>query len=195
MSAKVFSFCSTWWLWTFCCAVWSWPALCGCSPTNTYEAAKSTQILNGVIRSMCIWMHFFRHSFYCISFNCFSTMVRRCHKSTSSELTVLFLGIIAHDMFISRFLGNTIWLMALAYYVYITFLGYNCKYSAINTDITLIMMFCHRYSISEKYENHFGSADNHCSSVHHDFNHRMECGHYIHEFLPLSCSIEKRESV
>lgn len=30
--------------------------------------------------------------------------------------------------FHSYFLGNTLWLIAIAYYIYITFLGYNCKY-------------------------------------------------------------------
>lgn len=41
-------------------------------------------------------------------------------------------GLINHDWFVSRFLGNTIWLMALCYYVYITFLGYNCECSNKN---------------------------------------------------------------
>lgn len=39
-----------------------------------------------------------------------------------------FSNIIQHDWFISRFIGNTFWMMAVAYYLYITFLGYNCKY-------------------------------------------------------------------
>ncbi|XP_070554308.1 protein unc-50 homolog A-like [Ptychodera flava] len=33
--------------------------------------------------------------------------------------------VIAHDWFISYFLGNTLWLIALSYYIYITFLGYS----------------------------------------------------------------------
>lgn len=36
--------------------------------------------------------------------------------------------LISKPWFISNFLGNTFWLLALSYYVYITFLGYNCKY-------------------------------------------------------------------
>jgi len=34
----------------------------------------------------------------------------------------------SQEWFIARLLGNTLWLLALGYYVYITFLGYNCKF-------------------------------------------------------------------
>lgn len=43
------------------------------------------------------------------------------------NISIRFQGLINHDWFVSRLLGNTIWLMALGYYVNITFLGYNCK--------------------------------------------------------------------
>lgn len=33
--------------------------------------------------------------------------------------------------FHSYFLGNSLWLIAIAYYIYITFLGYNCEYSLV----------------------------------------------------------------
>lgn len=33
----------------------------------------------------------------------------------------------SQEWFIARLLGNTLWLLATSYYVYITFLGYNCK--------------------------------------------------------------------
>lgn len=36
--------------------------------------------------------------------------------------------LISQTWFISRFLGNSFWLMGMSYYVYITFLGYNCEY-------------------------------------------------------------------
>lgn len=36
-------------------------------------------------------------------------------------------AIINHDWFMSRFLGNTLWLLAISYYIYITFLGYHSK--------------------------------------------------------------------
>ncbi|XP_006622277.2 protein unc-50 homolog, partial [Apis dorsata] len=36
----------------------------------------------------------------------------------------LYKGFINYDTFSSRFVGNTIWLIAVSYYIYITFLGY-----------------------------------------------------------------------
>ncbi|XP_017891562.1 protein unc-50 homolog [Ceratina calcarata] len=36
----------------------------------------------------------------------------------------LYNGLIKHDTFSSRFVGNSIWLIAAVYYIYITFLGY-----------------------------------------------------------------------
>ncbi|XP_051174007.1 protein unc-50 homolog [Leptopilina boulardi] len=36
----------------------------------------------------------------------------------------LYNGFIIHDGFSSRFLGNTFWMIAVSYYIYITFLGY-----------------------------------------------------------------------
>ncbi|GLH02761.1 Protein unc-50 homolog [Gryllus bimaculatus] len=34
--------------------------------------------------------------------------------------------LISQEWFISRFFGNTLWLIALGYYIYVTFLGYSC---------------------------------------------------------------------
>lgn len=39
---------------------------------------------------------------------------------------LFFNTLINHDYFTSMFLGNTFWLIAIGYYIYITFLGYNC---------------------------------------------------------------------
>ena len=39
-----------------------------------------------------------------------------------------FSALINRTWFISTLVGNTFWLMALGYYVYITFLGYSGKY-------------------------------------------------------------------
>ncbi|CAB0036058.1 unnamed protein product [Trichogramma brassicae] len=36
----------------------------------------------------------------------------------------LYKGVISHDYFFSRLVGNTFWLVAIGYYIYITFLGY-----------------------------------------------------------------------
>lgn len=59
---------------------------------------------------------------------------------------IYFSGLIKQDWLISRFLGNTIWLMALSYYIYITFLGYNCIPFLKNTRVilaplTLVFLF------------------------------------------------------
>ncbi|XP_026474069.1 protein unc-50 homolog [Ctenocephalides felis] len=37
-----------------------------------------------------------------------------------------YYGVISHDLFISRLIGNSFWMMAVSYYIYITFLGYSC---------------------------------------------------------------------
>lgn len=49
-------------------------------------------------------------------------------------------AIINHEWFFSRFLGNTLWLAAVCYYVYITFLGYNCVPHLKNTRFILLAM-------------------------------------------------------
>jgi len=35
--------------------------------------------------------------------------------------------LISHEWFVSRLFGNSLWLVALGYYIYVTFLGYSCK--------------------------------------------------------------------
>lgn len=41
---------------------------------------------------------------------------------------------INQDWFISRLFGNTLWLFAVGYYIYITFLGYSCKSHSLPTN-------------------------------------------------------------
>ncbi|EDW68205.1 protein unc-50 homolog [Drosophila novamexicana] len=48
--------------------------------------------------------------------------------------------LISQTWFISRFLGNSFWLMGMGYYVYITFLGYNCIPHLKNTRLILIAL-------------------------------------------------------
>lgn len=48
--------------------------------------------------------------------------------------------LIGQTWFISRFLGNSFWLMGMSYYVYITFLGYNCIPHLKNTRLILIAL-------------------------------------------------------
>ena len=49
----------------------------------------------------------------------------QCH---SDNVSFCFVSVIIdHPWFISRFIGNSLWLIALVYYIYITFLGYSGK--------------------------------------------------------------------
>ena len=44
------------------------------------------------------------------------------------NITVFFTTVlISQDWYSATFVGNTLWLIAVGYYVYINFLGYNCK--------------------------------------------------------------------
>lgn len=53
-----------------------------------------------------------------------------------------FSGVINSDNFFSRLFGNTFWLIAFIYYIYITFLGYNCECFYIFTcDYLLLIDF------------------------------------------------------
>ena len=47
---------------------------------------------------------------------------------------ILFLVIIDHPLFISRFIGNSLWLIALIYYIYISFLGYSGKLIKVSSE-------------------------------------------------------------
>jgi len=49
----------------------------------------------------------------------------------------LFYGVIDHPYFFSRLLGNTLWCVAIVYYIYITFLGYTALPILRNTHIFL----------------------------------------------------------
>ncbi|RZC41722.1 unc-50 -like protein [Asbolus verrucosus] len=46
-------------------------------------------------------------------------------------------GLISHEWFISRLLGNTFWLVAVLYYMYITFLGYSSLQILNHTHLIL----------------------------------------------------------
>ncbi|XP_063244212.1 protein unc-50 homolog [Bacillus rossius redtenbacheri] len=45
--------------------------------------------------------------------------------------------LIRHDWFVSRLFGNSLWLLALGYYIYITFLGYSCLPILEKTQVLL----------------------------------------------------------
>lgn len=62
-------------------------------------------------------------------------------------LQLLLLGIINHDWFFSVLLADTLWLVALCYYIYITFLGYSAlpflnKSTVVLYLIPVILVFC-----------------------------------------------------
>lgn len=46
--------------------------------------------------------------------------------------------VLRSELFLSRLLGNTFWLLAFSYYIYITFLGYNCIPHLKNTRYILL---------------------------------------------------------
>jgi len=50
---------------------------------------------------------------------------------------LLYHAVIQHDYAISMVLGNTLWLTALGYYIYITFLGYSSLPQLMNTRVFL----------------------------------------------------------
>lgn len=41
----------------------------------------------------------------------------------------------SQEWFLARFFGNALWLLATSYYIYITFLGYNCKYERLRISL------------------------------------------------------------
>lgn len=50
-------------------------------------------------------------------------------------------GLISHEWFLSRFLGNTFWLVAVLYYMFITFLGYSSLQFLNRTHLILTPVF------------------------------------------------------
>jgi hypothetical protein len=54
-----------------------------------------------------------------------------------SIVAFVFLAVIGHDWTISMVLGNTLWLIALGYYIYIQFLGFSCLPQLRSTKIFL----------------------------------------------------------
>lgn len=98
----------------------------------------------------------------------------------------------SQEWFIARLLGNGLWLLAISYYVYITFLGYNCKLKYLMMiPVNLNPSNC-RHTSSEKVKN----ATNFCSHSHLrpllDRNHyyRLEFKHIFNELLSLSCIVK-----
>jgi len=61
---------------------------------------------------------------------------------------------INHDAYISCFVGNSLWLVAVGYYIYITFLGYSCQLLLLFAlcitqliDLLFITYFLHEHYV------------------------------------------------
>ena len=50
-------------------------------------------------------------------------------------MLIFYKVLFSQEWFIARLLGNTLWLLAIGYYSYITFLGYNSEYSCFFISI------------------------------------------------------------
>lgn len=44
-------------------------------------------------------------------------------------MLIFYKVLFSQEWFVARLLGNALWLLATGYYIYITFLGYNCKWN------------------------------------------------------------------
>lgn len=63
-------------------------------------------------------------------------MPRLCVINLVCCVVVADIVVINADWFVGYFVGNTMWLIAISYYLYITFLGYNGKfYSTVPSHI------------------------------------------------------------
>lgn len=67
-------------------------------------------------------------------------------------LHVIDIVVINSDWFLGYFVGNTLWLVAIGYYLYITFLGYNGKFYSyrillrnVKTNTTVNLPFLDMY--------------------------------------------------
>lgn len=49
-------------------------------------------------------------------------------------MLIFYKVLFSQEWFIARLLGNTLWLLAIGYYSYISFLGYNSKYIYFNNS-------------------------------------------------------------
>lgn len=84
--------------------------------------------------------------------------------------------LISRDWFISTFIGNTIWLLALGYYIYITFLGYNGTCVRVRMVRRLLTSFRYTFScpVAEKYANNSRNTTASVFVLRRDVNYRME---------------------
>lgn len=66
-----------------------------------------------------------------------------CSKITldrNSREQFFLSDVIISDSVIGYFVGNTLWLIAIGYYIYVTFLGYSGKYLTERKSIMLVYL-------------------------------------------------------
>lgn len=61
-----------------------------------------------------------------------------CFLRIINDVIIRFLVLISQDWYSATLFGNTLWLIAVGYYVYINFLGYSCKYCQSRVTLQMI---------------------------------------------------------
>lgn len=105
---------------------------------------------------------------------------------------IFYKVLFSQEWFLARFMGNTLWLLSIGYYIYITFLGYNCKYRIIKitTNSNHNPFYSRHIIIKEvKDKTDFGSIADCISGVHRNYCYWMELISVINELLSLSSTL------
>jgi hypothetical protein len=104
---------------------------------------------------------------------------------------IFYNALFSQDWFAARFLGNTLWLLAFGYYIYISFLGYNSEFMIFRFFPAFKLFYHFRYQTLEAIQNplHFSLFANCLPVLHYDSFDWMEFEQYADELLPLSGSI------
>lgn len=135
----------------------------GWSATNTYWSIPAeASTWSGVTRLTFTLTLSTRFSLFCTSCSSSSSTVsgrlaqvwiveRLSHQKLMQLVASCFsdLVVINSDWFLGYFVGNTLWLIAIGYYLYITFLGYNGESFTLNwcTRVFKLIFFYLIYQI------------------------------------------------
>ncbi len=68
-----------------------------------------------------------------------------CFLRIINDVINRFLVLISQDWYSATLFGNTLWLIAVGYYVYINFLGYSCKYCQSRVTLQMICWFSYSF--------------------------------------------------
>lgn len=105
---------------------------------------------------------------------------------------IFYKVLFSQEWFLARFMGNTLWLLSIGYYIYITFLGYNCMFHTIFIVIDIYLnLFNSRHIIIKEIKDKidFGNVANCIFGVHRHGCYWMELIRVIDEFLSLSSTL------